>query len=501
MQPLLLRADASIQVGAGHVMRCLALAQAWEDAGGAAHFAAVELPAGLAERLAAEGMVLHRLDVVSGSREDSEQAVTLAQALGVGWVVEDGYHFGTDYQRVVKETGLRLLAIDDYGHAGHYVADLVLNQNIYADASLYPSREPYTQLLLGTQYVLLRREFRRWRGWQRKIPVVARKVLVTMGGGDPENVTARVIEALCTVDLTGLEVSVVAGGSNPHGAALQGQLQGRPGYRLLHHVSDMPELMAWADIAIAASGSTCWELAFMGLPSLLIVLADNQRGIAAGLAARGAAMDLGWHADLTPEAIAFAVAQLAVAPALRAELSARMQKLVDGEGAVRVLQAIQPTPGLTLRPASAADCRLVWEWANDPDTRTASFSSEPIPWAQHVAWFAAQLADPQHRLYIALDAAAQPVGQIRYEITGDEATVSIALAPGERRRGYGSTIIRQGTQQLFASTLARRIHAYIKPDNLASVRAFERAGFTHAGTTVIGQQTALHLVILKEGQP
>ena len=523
---LVVRADASAQIGTGHVMRCLALAQAWQDRGGQATFVLATDSPLLAARLTDAGFAVTKLAVSPGSPEDAVLTAELAREQAALCVVLDGYHFDAAYQRTLKRAGLRLLAIDDTGHAGYYAADWVLNQNVDAadaDAALYQHRGSYTQLLLGTRYALLRREFRQWRGRQPGTASEARKVLVTLGGSDPENVTAKVVGALCAVnpDVTqsarlrsDLEVAVVVGSSNPHGAALQARIQGRPGFRLLQNVSDMPGLMAWADVAISASGSTCWELAFMGLPSLLIVLADNQRGIATGLAARGAAVSLGWHADLTPEAITRFVVQLAAAPALRAELSARMRQLVDGCGADRALEAIQPgvAPGIILRPVTAADCGLVWEWANDPNTRAASFSSEPIPWTQHVAWFEARLADSQHRFYIALDAAAQPVGQIRYQITGDEATVSVVLAPSQRGRGYGSEIIRKGSCRLFADTAARLIHAYIKPENRASVRAFERAGYTHAGTTTIGPtavraadsaglQTALHLIFQKEGQP
>ena len=352
MPGLLLRADASTAIGAGHVMRCLALAQAWQEAGGAACFAAVELPDGLAARLAAERIALRRLHAAPGSRADAEQTAALARELGATWVVEDGYPFDADYQRNIKDAGLRLVAIDDYGHAGRYVADLVLNQNIYAAESLYPNRAPDTRLLLGTRYALLRREFSPWQAWQRTIAPIGRKILVTLGGSDPGNVTATVLEALLGVDLADLETIVVVGAGNPHLATLEARLQGRPGFQLQYHVSDMPALMAWADIAISASGSTCWELAFLGLPSLLVVLADNQAPIADRLDACGAAINLGWHASLTSGAIAGAVTQLASAPERRAHLAGQMRALVDGRGATRVLRAMTPTAELSLRPAA-----------------------------------------------------------------------------------------------------------------------------------------------------
>lgn len=342
VQPLLLRADASTLMGAGHVMRCLALAQAWQDAGGAAHFVAAEVPDGLATRLAAEGVMLHRLDVGPGSTEDALETGALATKLAAAWVVEDGYHFGAQYQRTIKDAGLRLLAIDDYGHAGHYVADLVLNQNIYAAESIYPNREAYTQLLLGTQYVLLRREFLGWRGWQREIPDVARKVLVTMGGGDPENVTSTVIDALDQVQIDGLEVVVVVGAGNPHLSILHERVERSTHIiRLERNTANMSRLMAWADLAVTGVGSTCWELLFMGLAFIGVVLVENQRHAATMLSALGLTKQLDRMSliDVRDEVSVFG--QLIADYAWRLRVSRLGPREVDGLGPSRVLHYLE----------------------------------------------------------------------------------------------------------------------------------------------------------------
>ena len=144
-------------------------------------------------------------------------------------------------------------------------ADLVLNQNINAAAEMYANREAHTRLLLGTRYVLLRREFWPWRGWRREIPAVARKVLVTLGGGDPDNVTLKVIQALAQVQIEGLEAVVVVGAANPHLQELQAAVQDTPqphppGVQRHQHGG----VDGLGRRAITAGGSTCWETAFMG---------------------------------------------------------------------------------------------------------------------------------------------------------------------------------------------------------------------------------------------
>lgn len=336
-----MRADAGAEMGAGHVMRCLALAQAWQDQGGEVVFAVAQAPPALESRLLAEGMEVVRLAAPPGSAEDARETAVLARERGARWLVVDGYQFGADYQHLVKEAGLALLFIDDYGHAEHYWADVVLNQNIYAHKGLYPKRESYTRLLLGTRYALLRREFLKWRDWQREIPEVARKILVTLGGGDPANVTLKVIQALSLVETDGLEVVVVAGVVNPHFQELQAAANNLPHrMRLLTNVDQMAELMAWADLAVSGAGSTCWEIAFMGLPNLTIILSDDQAPIAEQLGMKGVAVNLRRHESLHQTTISLSLQRLLTFEKMRLKISLSGRELVDGDGGDRVVMEL-----------------------------------------------------------------------------------------------------------------------------------------------------------------
>lgn len=493
---LLIRADATAHIGTGHIMRCLALAQMWQADGGQVHFLLMKPAPAIESRLIDEGMAVHYLVSSAGSGADASEMERWAQAVQAHWVVVDGYHFDGTYQQRLKAAGLQLLCLDDYGHAGHYYADLVLNQNIYADARNYPNREPYTRLLLGTRYVLLRREFWPWRDWQREIPEVGRTVLVTLGGADAANVTLKVIHALQLMSMPDLVVTVVVGGSNPHYAALEEAVAATPWIRLARNVTNMPELMAWADVAIAAGGSTCWELAFMGLPGLLLVLADNQRAVVRGVTQAKVAVGLGKACQLGTTQLATAVGQLLYDVAQRRQLSQNGSGLIDGRGSQRVMNCMRPR--LHLRAVQVQDSHLIWEWANDGDTRAASFSSTPISWATHETWFAARLTDPQCRFYIAVDVSGSSIGQIRYQLEGESATVSVSVAPEYRGQGYSVRLIQAGTESLFVATAVMAVHAYIKPDNLASRHAFARAGFTELEPVYIEHSQALHFIYNRE---
>jgi UDP-2,4-diacetamido-2,4,6-trideoxy-beta-L-altropyranose hydrolase len=332
---LLIRADASIAMGTGHVMRCLALAQAWQDAGGRAVFAMAEATSAVEQRLRSEGFEVARVAVRVATGADAEETSALARKEGASWVVVDGYAFGAEYQSLLKSYGLKLLFTDDNGHAGHYSADLVLNQNVYASEGLYRSRESSTNVLLGPRYALLRREFSAWRGWKREIPVIARKILLTMGGSDPDNITERVLQVILAK--RELEATVVAGGSNPQLRELRKVVEQHTGtVHLVENATNMPELIASADIAVAGAGTTTLEICFLGLPALLIVLADNQRATAEELDRRGVAINLGEGAQADLSMLAEHLATLLGSSERRKAMSETGMKLVDGLGAERV---------------------------------------------------------------------------------------------------------------------------------------------------------------------
>jgi UDP-2,4-diacetamido-2,4,6-trideoxy-beta-L-altropyranose hydrolase len=256
------------------------------------------------------------------------------------WLVADGYHLDAAYQRAVRDAGRALLVIDDTACEPHYYAHLLLNQNLNA-AELAYSCEPDTQLLLGTRYALIRPEFLNWATWRRRIGDKAENILVTLGGSDPWNVTSKVLRALRLLGRQSLRVKVVVGPANEHSCESQ-DLAEKHGFNfeLVQATRQMPELMAWADLAISAAGSTCWELALMKVPSIVLAVADNQLGIANALGNAEAAMNLGRPTDVSEAEIAAAVHALIEEADLRRQVSARISRLVDGKGTMRLLDSI-----------------------------------------------------------------------------------------------------------------------------------------------------------------
>lgn len=490
---LIIRSDASVEIGTGHIMRCLALAQAWQERGGQAIFVFANQSAALETRLLLEGMQVVCLSVESGSTEDAKQTIDFTLTFNAQWVVVDGYQFGSEYQKIIKNSGLNLLFIDDYGHAEIYSADLVLNQNISAQSEWYQYRSPYTQLLLGERYTLLRKEFTAWRGYQKQITDNVENILITLGGSDPNNITALILEAFQLVKIPSLHLTVVIGGSNPHHESLECLARKcTHAIRLLKDVADMPQLIAEADIAIAAGGSTNWELAMLGVPSLIFVLAENQIEIAQTLHEKGIVISLGYAQEAQQEEFLFQFESLCCDRQKREKMSQAGQALIDGEGCDRVLMRLQESP-LRLRPVSHQDCKLIWQWSNEPTTRKASFQTASISWEDHTQWFQQKLQDSDCYFWIAVNKQEQPIGQIRLEaVSSQVAQISISVDTEYRQNGLGSHLLTLAVQAFLSQTQFLSISAWIKSDNLGSCRMFEKVDFIKIGSEYREGELAVH---------
>jgi UDP-2,4-diacetamido-2,4,6-trideoxy-beta-L-altropyranose hydrolase len=321
-------------------MRCLALAQAWQDAGGEARFATASVGGAPTRRLESEGIPVEPVVAEPGSPDDVGQTAAIARGCRASWIVVDGYWAGTLYQRSLREAGFSLLVVDDTGEAGRYEADVILNQNLHAAGATYRDRRDGTTVLLGPRFALLRREFRRWRGFSRQTPPCARRLLVTLGGSDPANATLRAVRALGRFRGE-CELRILVGPANSHAEDIRVEAERASlAGSVLRGVDDLPALLAWSDLAVTAAGSTCWELAFFGVPMVALAVAENQRAIAGSLAAAGAASDLGWHESVDEEKLAGAVGGLLGDVAARQRMSEAGRALVDGCGADRVVECL-----------------------------------------------------------------------------------------------------------------------------------------------------------------
>ena len=332
MPRLYLRADASLEMGTGHFMRCLALADAWAAVGGEAVFLCAGLLAPL-ERLALTNQHQVRKLSVSPDLSDAANTTAIIQQ-APGWLVLDGYHFDSAYQRVLREAGVRFAAIDDFQHCDQYCCDVLINYSLDAHRYGYPSE---TTLLLGPEYALLRAQFSTWSTWRRHVPSEIRKILVTFGGGRTAGLAREVAWALPQWIDTPLEVLLLTGKLE---SELLPPTDPRVTFHVRERVEDMATWMAWADLAIAAAGTTCFELAAMGVPAVVVTVAENQRASAAAFAAAGTAVAIGEVVNGLPPGLGGAVTELAASEEVRRAMSRAGRVLVDGKGSERVAQVL-----------------------------------------------------------------------------------------------------------------------------------------------------------------
>lgn len=490
---LLVRADAGEKIGVGHVMRCRALAQAWQDDGGDAVFLSQQLPAELAEQLRCDQISIRNQPHAAGSDNDAELTMQEACALHACWIVADSYAFGPGYIRQLRSAPARVLVFDDESEGDFSAADLVLRPWLM-DAAPAPGH------LDGPAYALLRREFAEFLAASREIPARARKFLLTFGGADAENWTGRLLDFLSDCLPSDGEVIAVIGAANPHAEVVAGKLRAlRVTTRMERATREMARLLAWADLAISASGSTCWEMCALGLPALVLPLNSNQLPIAAGLAAHGAACNLGAAVNFEPTAFTSAVSTLAEDQEARSAMSTAARRLVDGRGAARVATQLKSRL-IYLRRAAPEDAKRIWEWANDPVVRGASFHSESIPWEAHERWFARQLSDERTHLFIA-ELDGEPVAQVRFAVEGHEAIISISMSAALRGRRYAGALLVRAAREIFRVSEIERIVALIKPENVASTRAFLRAGFQREEDRIEAGQTALCYTLSRTHSP
>lgn len=304
------RADASLHIGTGHVMRCLTLADALAARGAECHFICREHAGHLVDFIRAKGYVVHPLTVLdpvhaeaigfepypnkaeapyhqwlgATQGQDAQASAPLLATLEPDWLIVDHYALDARWERSLAPHYGRLMVIDDLADRAHE-CDVLLDQTFGRDSEDYrPLVPPRCRVLCGSEYALLRPEFAALRPYslQRRAEPRLRELLISMGGVDKDNATGQVLEALRASPLSPeCRITVVMGAAAPWLEDVQHLAQRMPWpTRVLVGVSDMAQLMADSDLSIGAAGATSWERCCMGLPSIILVLADNQLKIA-----------------------------------------------------------------------------------------------------------------------------------------------------------------------------------------------------------------------------
>jgi UDP-2,4-diacetamido-2,4,6-trideoxy-beta-L-altropyranose hydrolase len=349
---VIFRVDASLAIGVGHVMRCLALAQVLKENGADVKFICRKHEGNLINKIHSNGFIVHELGFFKGAevntklahshwlgatqQQDADNCIDIVKAEKLNWMIVDHYALDEQWQKRLKPYYKKLMVIDDLADRKHQ-CDILLDQTFgrqQEDYSVFTPKD--CQLLLGSQYALLRPEFAEWRPYslERRTKPEFKQLLINMGGVDIDNVTKSILDELKICNLPDdTNITIVMGGSAPHLESVKSKAITLP-YKteVKVDVDNVAEIMANADIAIGAAGSTTWERCCLGLPTIQIVIAKNQNTIAKSLAEENAIKLLQDKEELS--------SMINGATSWMKDVSNVAQQISDGLGSMRVLSAI-----------------------------------------------------------------------------------------------------------------------------------------------------------------
>lgn len=350
------RVDASVSIGTGHVMRCLTLANALKNAGAVVAFVCRLHEGHLVQTIQQQGFKVYPLEsceylsevddvttplfhaewLGTTQAKDAKECRPILQAIQADWLIVDHYAIDRVWQGALTGCYRNLMVIDDLTDRVH-VADLLLNQNYGAIPEDYHALvSQKCRLLMGCHYALLREEFVQWRplSLARRHKPEFKKILITLGGVDSDNLTGAVLDQVARLEwISALSIIVVMGENSLHKNRVKEQVALLPcSSEFLVNVTNMAELMTQADLAIGAAGATTWERCCLGLPTIQLVIALNQEQVAARLEQDGIVKTINHPQDLEQV--------LSTAVDWMPKLSHLSASICDGRGCERVIQAM-----------------------------------------------------------------------------------------------------------------------------------------------------------------
>lgn len=478
---VLIHCNGGPEIGVGHAVRSLALA---EEARASGH--EVTLAGDLSGEFVRGQLALVDAEVRAVPRGDTSALVTVVAEVAPHVVHLDTYDpVDTSAVAAAPAAPVALVSNIEDGDFGRRPAGLVVDPNFGAETGPREGAPGAPVLLRGSRFAPLRADVVVRRGeWQLREE--ATRVLVVMGGADPRNLTPGVLDALAATDLP-LHVTAITR-DEPRVLSL-----GAMKVDLVAPTDDLPALMAHQDLVVSAAGTTVWELCCLGVPAALVCAVENQRAGYDRVVAAGAAVGLGSDLDGPHAAEAARLLKETLEnAATRRSLSRQAARIVDGLGAWRIVRAweqlLEAHPSaapkqasaVDVRPATMDDAERLLRWRNDPDTRRSSRDRAEVGPEQHREWLAASLEREDRLLFVATDEVGD-VGTVRWDRVDDGGwEVSITVAPERRGQGLAGPLLAAGERTLagtHAGAVARVLNAAVHEGNAASRRLFVAAGY------------------------
>jgi spore coat polysaccharide biosynthesis predicted glycosyltransferase SpsG/RimJ/RimL family protein N-acetyltransferase len=401
--------------------------------------------------------------------------VQIALRFRPDWIVLDHYFLTQRWVDVVRDAvGARSLVLEDLEREWDRV-DFILYGNSGRSVRLKESSEAI--VLNGGRFALLSGDYRELRN-SRLMPASHREqITIFAGGADIENLSTTFLRAVISSKVREWPVEVVVGSMFPHRNELEAVAGGIDWIRVGTIRPSMAATYARSRMALGAGGVSAWERACLGVPTVLVAVADNQEPVCRILGDSGAAEYIGSFGEIDDERIRRTVRRMSDDPALLDEMSSSGTRIVDGYGAKRIVQLVIPDSGqeVRLRDVRLDDADLLFTWFNEPSTRRNSNDRGTVEWSEHVAWLEQGVASQSRRHYL-MELGGLPVGQIRFDESSGMNSLSYSIDKDFRARGLGSRIVDLGVRRL-RETSPLPIRAVVRRENGPSLRIFQKLGF------------------------
>lgn len=428
----------------------------------------------------------------------SHPAALIKEIINSDILIVDSYLASKEFYDNLSKFCRIILIIDDYMRLD-YSSGIILNGTINAESFPYPHKSNL-EYLLGSKFIPIRKEF--WNVSQRKSNRELKSILITYGGQDIRSLTIPTIKAIKDYNPQ-VNLKVVFGNKDENEIK---KLSDKFNYAEFYHslsACEMKELMLNCDIAIAAAGQTLYELAATGTPTIAVEIAENQKNNILEWHKTGFIIEPISYNDINlTKKITDQIEKLK-SIRLRKKLSSIGKTKVDGQGSKRVvnylIEKYCQSEGFYLRRATLYDSKIVFDLSNDPIVRSQSINKNQIPWDEHLKWFENKINDKNYFFLLSFDKSDNFIGQIRFQIEDNSATVSISITEKFRGKGLSKKIIIEGCEKVFNEfNNIKKIFAYILPENTASINGFKSAGFKFVKEEIINNEKYLKFILEKD---
>ena len=496
------RVDASNEIGSGHVMRCLTLANILRERGAECLFICREHPGNMLEWIRKQGFIVIALPVYKGKvnfvDEAKERPLTHAVWLGsdwqmdaqqtkialggaiVDWLIVDHYAIDERWETSLDSNCRKIMVIDD-------LADRVHNCELLIDQNLVPNKEcryngktpNHCVTLIGPKYALLQPQYAKLHSCTSHRTGLVRRMLVYFGGADEYNLTGKTVSAFIRIGRSDIKLDVVVNHSSPYFLGIQQMIVGHTNVTLNCDLPSLAKIMSQSDLAIGACGATTWERCCLGLPTLVVTLAENQKLIATELNRLGVINLLG-HKDQVDETELMRSMNEYLNKELNPEWSELCKNMVDGLGAKRVASVLMlnSETKLKARAAKQDDELLYLQWANDKLVRQNAFSSAMIENSNHNKWFKERINKNENfQLFVIETEDGIALGQVRFERTKEGWEIDYSLDAKMRGQGLAKSIVKTAIEIMKTRTEKVLLIGRVKYNNLNSQKVFKHLNF------------------------